>query len=332
MSLTRPRNANEELDYLKKHRRLHNAELTMSGTESADYITIFFLFLKKAWLNSLRATAQLVLLPVIAAMELGQAAVAIYQARINKTPYNRANAAITGLSAAAVTSVVVGHLMFARGIVTAGTAFLSAALPWVLGGALVTRGLYHLVLALRCRDEARIYSEFSPENAKFRYAAKDHLLQATTSIIVGIVSTVLLLAVVTNPVALAIAGIVGGAVGAGYALNKLTKSAPGKSLNHDPAQDLANDVDEDDDEDDSKHVLSSTAYIKQSAALEARGPSSAVSTSTLPVMPAASAAARKPAPSKQISTEEEQQLGVRSSSPLVQYTHRSDDVRTGPMM
>lgn len=218
MSLTEARQAKP----IKPIINLREAELAMSGVESASYATIFLLFLKRAWLYSLRALAVL-LLPLIAVMELGQAGIAIYQAHLYRNPRSIAKAIIYGVSAAAVTSVVVGTLMLLKGVVTAGTYFLATALPWVLGGAMVAKGMYDLALAARSWYRTR-NREIKGERFHINNHAKEHLLRAVSSIVVGVVFTALMVAALTNPICLAILGGVGAVGGIGYAATRFTDS------------------------------------------------------------------------------------------------------------
>jgi hypothetical protein len=197
-------------------------------------------------------------------MELGQAAVAIYQARLNRTPRALAKATIAGVSGAAVTAVVVGDMLLTKGIVTAGTLFLSAALPWVLGGALIARGLYHLAMVSYHLERGKTALEPAKEKIN-RDIANEQLLRGIISILVGVAFMVLMATAVANPVALAVTGIIAATVSVNYAFYKLVVSTPkGYGL-----KDVRVEQEEDDDDEEaevcrlSSPSLGNTAMVRE---------------------------------------------------------------------
>lgn len=216
MSRSRPTGGVIYLQDPRKKRQ--EAEREMFAIESASFAAIFFMFLKRAWLHVFRMSANFVLLPVIAVMELGQAAIAIYEARKRWSPRLVARATIAGVSAAAVTTVVVGYMMFAGGVITAGTTFLTMVLPLVLGGSMLARGLYHLAVGFQCLDKQN------------NDLARDHLLRAAASLFMGVAYTALLVTAAATPIGWALLGIAGGTIGVGYAVYKFSESRRKKIL------------------------------------------------------------------------------------------------------
>ena len=190
-------------------------DLAFGVLDSANFTTIFTLFLTEVTTRMLQDTARFILFPVSGAMAAIHAILAIRQAKLNGGKNGTLlNAVIESVSALAVITAVVGGFVAASIFATVS--------PIIFTAIMSAKTLYHFGATCYYLGCAAIEKD-KQLKAEYRAAAFGHGVATTAGALATV--AVALVMIAAKPL-LGILGIVSGAIGMGFALYNLINSPP----------------------------------------------------------------------------------------------------------